>query len=142
MEATPTNQQGHLDVFLSPEETAFLCRTKRDPNDYAALVITVTDRGVGLAQTPKGKMVVMNLQVLIPHDFLPLKFSGLVGPDGQHVAGGDLTTQIPGAPLVRMLVAKAALGTTQREALLPPAVDPDAPPERPTLTILPFDVTP
>lgn len=107
---TPT-PSGHIDIHLSPEESAFLARTGRDPVDFVTLIVPCTDRGVGIGNTPQGeRMIVMNLQVMIPYGALPLKLSGLVGPDGNHQAAGSVTAQIPGAPLVRMLVARAALG--------------------------------
>lgn len=110
----PQAQQGYVDVYLSSEEAAFLQRTQRDPVDYVAMVAPASDRGVGVVQHPQGKAVVMQITVVIPYDALPLKLSGLLGPDGNQQAGRGVLDQIPGAPMVRMLIAKTALGGALR----------------------------
>lgn len=113
--AVPAGPTGHIDCYLSPEEIAVLRKGGRDPADYIALVQPVQDRGVGVGQTPMGKAVIMQIMVVIPYECLPLRLSGLHDASGQALAGKEILDQIPGAPMIRMLVKRAALGGPLRQ---------------------------
>ena len=129
---TPAQPTGHIDINLLPDESAFLARTGRNLGDYVALVAPCVDRGVGVGTLPNGaKVLTMTLTVLIPYEHLPLKLSGIAGPDGQPMASSMVTAQIPGAPMVRMLVARTALGDAPRAFV----ESQTAAPVRPTLII-------